>query len=199
MNQQELEAILQRSLTMNEVNNLDLYLEIATNQLNSLLCTDVRPFTGTRKFSTRYGYHSAYIDPATTVTSVKRGGTTVQPGTYDLRQWDRWNADWYNVLVFDNLLRGEAIEVTGSFGWSTLPGDLQLLLGKLFDGVSKSTHANGQVKSKKVEDFSISYRDNENGGAISTLDTIANEFAETIARYSLCNVPNVQQGALGGC
>lgn len=198
MNAEELSALLGRPLTPIEETNIDLYLDIATEALEDLICTYIHPVTETRTFGLREGYSTAFVDIFSEVTEVKVDDTVIDPSKYSVRQWDKRNASWYNSLVFDKrfTFRDDEIEVTAAWGFpetsgdeSALPYDLQSLLAGLFDLVTKKNKLDPSIASKQVEDFRISFRSGVD------LDTeFRSKYADTIAKYSLCDIPNVQHG-----
>lgn len=197
MTKSEMAALLGRPLTSIEDTNFNLYLDIAYDALEDLICTPVNPATESRTFGLREGYRTAFVDIFNAVTEVKVDGTVIDPSKYASRQWDKRNASWYNSLVFDDRFtrRDEEIEVTATWGFpetsgdeSELPSDLQLLLAGMFDLITKKNKIDPSIASKQVEDFRISFNNVD-------LDTeFRSKYADTIAKYSLCDIPNVQHG-----
>lgn len=193
MDKQQISALLGRSLTPVEDTNFDMYLEIAEANLETLICTPVTEVTETRYFDTRHDYKTAFIDIFWNVTEVKLNGNVTTD--YQVRQWDRRNGSWYNSLVFDNFLRGRELEVTADWGFSpvsggsSLPLDLQSVLAGLFGLISKKNKHDGTIASKQVEDFRISFN------ADVDLDAdFYKTYGSTIAKYSICDIPEVQSG-----
>ena len=200
MNQAELEALLGRPLTPIESANVDLYLNIAEESLEELICTSIATTESeTRTFDTRKDYSTAFVDIFTKVTEVKLNGEIVEADKYSVRQWDKRSAAWYNSLVFeDKFKKGDDIEVTAEWGFeesssgSSLPADLQAVLAGLFSLVTKKNKFDSTVSSKQVEDFRISFN--------TDMDLDQEFYAKyrmTLAKYSLCDIGNVQHGKVG--
>jgi|SRR5215217_3883091 len=185
MNQSELEALLGRSLTPNEVANLTLYLDIATENLETILCislstTDV---TEARVFIPREGYRTVYTDPFTDVSIVTVNGNEV---TYYPAFWDKRTSDYYNSIVLDKKTCKD-VTITATWGFPELPSDLKQLLARSFSLASQS-YKNISVKTKRVEDFSITYEDLTDDEAFGLKN------AKTIHKYSQCDIINVVNG-----
>lgn len=194
MSQSELEALLGRSLTQREVTNLDLYLDIAKESLEELLCIslDTNPDTSggkdseTRSFDVREGYSTVFTDIFSEIEEVKVDGVTTT-GYYPAF-WDKRSGDYFNSIVLD-CRTAESVEITGCWGFETLPGDLQLLWAQQFAIVSKKYKAGaGNVKSKQVEDFRISY------GDLTDDQVFLNDNRRIIKKYSMCNIAHVLHG-----
>lgn len=193
MTQPELEALLGRSLTSTEVTNLTLYLEIATSNLNDLLCTTTNEVTETRTFDTRKGYKTAFVGIVQNVTEVKLDDDVISSDDYSLRQWDKRTADWYNAIVFDDAITADEITVTGTWGFAsgTLPNDLNMVLANLFDLITKRNKFDGTIASKRVEDFQINFNTDSDLD-----DEFYNKYSKILSKYSLCDIPNIQSGAI---
>lgn len=193
MTQPELEALLGRSLTSTEVTNLTLYLEIATSNLNDLLCTTTNEVTETRTFDTRKGYKTAFVGIVQSVTEVKLDDNAISSDDYSLRQWDKRTADWYNAIVFDDAITADEITVTGTWGFAsgTLPNDLNMVLANLFDLITKRNKFDGTIASKRVEDFQINFNTDSDLD-----DEFYNKYSKILSKYSLCDIPNIQSGAI---
>lgn len=191
MDQATLEALLGRPLTPTEVDNLELYVNIATEALEDLICTTIANTTETRTFDLREGYSTAFVDLFRSVTEVKVDGVVKDAGDYSKRQWDKRTATWYNSLVFKCRFGrcDKEITVTGQWGFETVPSDLQAVLAGLFDLVTKKNKQDASISSKQVEDFRISFN------ADSDLDEeFSSKYAKTISKYSLCDIPYVLHG-----
>lgn len=193
MTQPELEALLGRSLTSTEVTNLTLYLEIATSNLNDLLCTTTNEVTETRTFDTRKGYKTAFVGIVQNVTEVKLDDDVISSDDYSLRQWDKRTTDWYNSIVFDEVITADEITVTGTWGFAggTLPSDLNMVLANLFDLITKRNKFDGTISSKRVEDFQINFNTDSDLD-----DEFYNKYSKILSKYSLCDIPNIQSGAI---
>lgn len=196
LTKEQMAALLGRSLTSTEDANFDSYLNIATEHLEELLCCEIQ-LTGEdptppseRTFGTRDGYRTVYVDPFNSITSVKINGTTVDADDYTIKQNDKFTGDWYNIVEFDRKRCGENIVVEATWGFNPLPADLQMLLAQLFSQVSVDQKTDGQVKSKKIEDFSVTYKD-----SVTYQELLASN-AMTIGKYSQCNQGVIRHGRI---
>lgn len=119
MTEQQLVKLLGRPLTSIESANLELYLNIATEALEELICSPIADIEETRTFDIREGYSTVFVDIFRSVSEVKIDGTVIDSSQYSPRQWDKRNADWYNSLVFDNKFRSyqKEIEITAIWGF----------------------------------------------------------------------------------
>ncbi len=191
MTQQELEALLGRPLTPTEVSNLDLYLEIAKESLEELLCvsldvddTSGDPETTTRTFDIRDGYSTVFTDIFTSLTEVKVDGA-VTTG-YHQAFWDKRSNPFYNSIVL-NECGGSTVAITGYWGFDTIPVDLQRLLAQSFAVVS-AKRAVKAVKRKRVRNFDITF------GDLSDDAQFNEDNASVIRKYSMCNIGYVKHG-----
>lgn len=191
MSQSELEALLGRPLTSIEATNLDLYLNIANQRLEDMLCTRLEGVNEERTFSIRSGYHTIFVDIFTEVESVVINGVTLDADDYSPRQWDKRSASWYNSIVLENLTYEDEVTITADWGFdpdgsgepiSTYPADLQLMLAGLFSLVSKQNTTDGRIQSKQVEDFRITFRDT------TEVENLALANEATIKKYGLCGL-----------
>lgn len=180
MNTSTLEALLGRPLTPIESTNKDLFLKIARERLEDLTCLNLTEATEDRTFGVRSGYTTVFTDPFTQINSVKINGNEFTD--YTPMQWNRRNADWYNSIVLDT----NADEVVINADWGLCSPELQLLMARLFGLLRKEN--SGNVKSKSVEDFSITLNDNP----AYTQFLLDNQ--PIINKYSLCGIGNVQHG-----
>lgn len=188
MDQTKLEALLGRTLTAREITNLKLYLNIAKQNLQDLLCInlDCGNSITAKTFSAREGYSTVFLDTFTEVEEVKVDGEVVT--NYHLAFFDNRNSSFYNAIVFGTAFRSEkTIEITASWGFETIPNDLSQLWAQMFAITSKK-YSTGSVKSKRVEDFYITY------GDLTDEQVFADQNALTISKYSLCNVGYVLHG-----
>ena len=188
LDQTQLESLLNRSLTSAESTNLDLYLNIAINKLETLICTKLCTNPTTRLYKSRKGYGTVFTDVFTDIDELKIDG--IVSTNYNKMWFDNLNASVFNSVVFDNPLQGQTIEITGVFGYDTLPNDLALVLAKLFDLNTKSQTFNGRVQSKQVEDFRITYKD------ITLDEQFYEDYGTILSKYSQCNVGYILHG---GC
>lgn len=176
LTKEEMVVLLERPLTATEDANFDQYLEIAEKRLSNLLCFSLDKTEGTRIFDARAGFRTAFIDPFTAITSVKVNGHAMS--TFHKKQNDSYQGDWFNSLEFDDPLYGGRIEVEATWGFGTkLPADLAQVLAGLF-GIHETEV--DMVKSKKIEDFSITYKDGPR------LDALVAAHIGTIQKYAQC-------------
>lgn len=186
MKQTELEALLGRPLTPTEASNRKLYLEIAEESLfgeGGLLCIDPTEDTGERVFEKREGMSTVFTGIFTKINSVKVDG---EDATYTPYFWDSRNSDFYNSIVLTENCGSEVV-VDADWGLGCLPKDLKRLLAQAFAVVSAKRQVKN-VKSKKVEDFSITY------GDLSEDDQFVADNARVIKKYSMCDIGYVRSG-----
>lgn len=199
MTEAQLAKLLGRPLTPVESENFALYLDIATEALETLICSPVDSETETRTFDTRKGYSTAFVDIFTEITEVKVDGSVITPSNYSVRQNAKRNGSWFNSLVMPNqfVSNGE-IEISANWGFdfssgdgTDMPNDLQMVLAGLFGLVTKKNKQDTTVKSKRTEDFYISF-DTE-----TDLDeAFSSRYNATIQKYSNCDVGNTQHGGI---
>jgi hypothetical protein len=183
--------LLGRSLTAAETTNFETYLNIATEHLEQLLCVDLsQPDSAEdRTYGTRDGYRTVYVDYFTDVNSITRDGDTVDADDYTIKQNDRFNGSWYNIIEFDKRQTGKNIVVNADWGFGdNVPDDLAMLLALLFNQVSLDQVTDGQVKSKKIEDFAVTYKDS------TTLKDLLGANSAVIEKYSQCNQGAIRHG-----
>lgn len=197
MTQAELEKLLGRSLTATEIANREIYLDIATEALEDMICTPIADEeNATRIFDTRKGYQTAFVDIFRTVTEVKLDGDVIDPSVYEPRQWEKRNGAWFNSIVFDNAIstRGD-LEVTADWGFvvgeetNTVPVGLQTVLAGLFAQITKRNQTDGTVASKAVEDFSITFNKD-----VDLDEAFYQKYGATLKKYSLCGIGTIRQG-----
>jgi hypothetical protein len=185
MDQEQLEQLLGRPLTPIEVDNLDLYLEIAEDRLSDLLCTSIEDVTESRIFDIRKDYKTVMLDVFTEINSIEHDGVAITD--YTVYQWNKRNGSWFNSIVLDKCLDGE-LEIDADWGFDVLPADLQLLTAKLFALVGVMNNGNGNIKTKEVEDFKVTFNES------TEYDQFVSDNWSTIEKYSLCREVNVQHG-----
>jgi hypothetical protein len=191
MKQDKMSALLGRPLAANETANYKLYLDIANDSLESMICTSLCDQNDPKVYDVREGYSTVFTDIFIDIDEVKLDGKVVDSSEYSLRQWDKRNASWYNSLVFNYRFNecDKEVEVSATWGFESMPSDLQLVLAGLFDLVTKKNKQNSSVQSKQVEDFRITFR------ADVDLDSdFQTKYGGTLAKYSICDIPNVQHG-----
>lgn len=185
MNKTKMVALLGRPLTDVEDTNFSLYLNIARERLEDITCLNLTEDTDDRVYDVRNGYSTVFTDLFTQVNSVEVNGSELTETDYSVRQWDKRNARWYNSIVLENCVDGE---VTINADWGICSPELQFLLAKLFSLVGDMNNSEGNVKSKKVEDFSITFNEN----SVYQQFLIDNE--ATISKFSICAITDVQHG-----
>ena len=116
MTQAKLESLLGRSLTPNEVTNLTLYLDIATDSLEDMLCMSLTTETSTREFEAREGYSTLFTGAFTDVSEVTVDESVIDESQYKFRQWNKSNAEWFNSIVF-NYPQSGTVKVTADWGF----------------------------------------------------------------------------------
>lgn len=186
MKQEQIAKLLGRSLTSLEVTNFDLNLKIAIERLEKLLCFTFCGSGGERIYPARYGFRTQYIDPCTSVDSVKIDG--IATTDYVLRCHDSYNSDWYDCIEFTTALTGDLVTVDANWGFDSIPYDLQLLVARLFAQCSLEQTTDNAVKSKSIEDFSVTYKD------APTFDEFISANQTIINKYSQCNVGMIRHG-----
>lgn len=193
MTQQQLEALLGRSLTTREIANLSLYLEIAKEQLEQMLCMEIELQQGstatpeTRVFTGREGYSTTFTPIFTDVTSVKVDGEEITD--FYTAFFDNRNAGFYNSVVFNHHIHNGhcEVEIKALWGFEDYPADLELLLARAFAGVS-ALYSTKDVKSKKTRAFTITY------GDLSSDEIFLRTNSVTLSKYSMCRVGYVLHG-----
>jgi hypothetical protein len=173
MTESTLEKLLGRPLTQIEKDNQ--YLKIAIAQLESLVCMNLTIDTEDRVFDVREGYQTVFTDLFTTINSIT--GIT----DYEVRQWDRRNADWYNSVIIDT----QESEVTINADWGICSPELQQLIVKMFKMLTSSKRL---VKTKEIEDYRVTYNDN------TEYQQFLADNAQIINKYSLCTIGQIRSG-----
>lgn len=187
MKQSDIEKWLGRPLTPTESANFKSNLNAAKAHLEDLICTSLSCEAGERIYETRDGYSTVFVDYFTEEPTVTIDGEVATD--YSTRFFDNRNSNLKNSLVFEDAF-DDAKEVTidADWGFNPLPDDLGNLLAQLFVIAAKPYKANGDVKSKKVEDFTIAF------GERSDVEILVQANALTIQKYSLCSVGNIRSG-----
>lgn len=187
MNQAQLEALLGRSLTPREATNRRLYLDIAREEIESLMCISLCcNDSEARTFEPREGMSTVFTGIFTDIEEVRVDGTVVTD--YYKAFWDNRNGSFYNSIVFATPQSSE-VEIEASWGFDNIPSDLKRLWTQMFAVVSKKRTVS-HVKSKKVEDFSVTYTDE------SDIEAFARDNAVTIRKYSMCTIGDVRHGGI---
>lgn len=190
MSQSELEALLGRSLTSNEIANRDTYLEIAKDSIEELLCISLNceNIEETRVFDVREGYSTVFTDIFIEIESVEVGSNTTTD--YTERFWDKRSNDFYNSIVLGSTCKtADTVTITAVWGFESLPNDLKLLWAQMFANVSKKyVVGGGNVKRKSVRNFDITYGNETDDQLFLDANT------RTISKYSMCNIGYVRHG-----
>lgn len=194
MTKAELEAALGRSLTNVENSNITLYLDIASQKLEGLLCTSFKEGTGARVYESREGYSTVFTDLFRSVSSVIVDGETVSSEDYHTAFFNTRNSDYKNSIVFsDKFAKAKDVTVTGEWGFDAttkMPSDLAQVLAKIFAQVAKGSKNDQAVKSKRVEDFSVTFADD----ATTNEEALSNANRLTLNKYSQCSIGLVRHG-----
>lgn len=157
----------------------------ARQMVEELLCLDLAQDTGERTFDAREGYRTVFTGIFSDVSSVTVDGVAVTD--YYPAFFDKRNSKFYNSIVFKEEVCGEVI-VDADWGFNDcLPADLQALVDKALLIVSQ-TYSTKDVKSKKVEDFSVVY------GDLSDDEVFVKQNALTIRKYSMCDSGYIVNG-----
>lgn len=183
MRQEQIEKILGRTLTSDEQKSFEAHIKIAIEKLERLLCFRFCGESGERLYPVRFGFRSQYLDPFSSVLSVKLDGKEIKEFT--LRFNESYNSSIFNCLEFKQALDGEILTVEADWGFENMPLNLQVLVAKMFElNIKESELGSSNIKSKRIEDFSVTYKDS------SLLDEFIENNRETIDYYSLCTVGN---------
>ena len=185
----QLEALLGRSLTARETANCNSYLEIAKAQLEELLCISLLQDSGERTFTSRYGYSTLFTGIFTKVNSVTINGVVVDPSTYHLAFFDDRNKGFYNSIVFNSKLIGQDVVVDANWSFDTMPSDLAQFLAQLF-ALSAKKKVTGSIKSKRVEDFSITY------GDLTDMQQFVADNDLIMTKYGQCFITETRHGSV---
>lgn len=189
MTKENIAKWLGRPLTSTEEANFESYLNTAKSYLNSLLCVDsLDSITEERVFDARNGYSTVFTGYFEGEARVSINGTAVESDKFSQRLWDNRNSDYFNSIVFKEALENEEVSITASWGFDCPPSDLGKLYAQLFVVASTPYKPIGDVKSKRVRNFTINFGDR------SDTQLIVDSNLLTINKYALCNIGNIQQG-----
>lgn len=98
-----------------------------------------------------------YTDVYTSTATVPNYSGTVR----EAFNGDR-NSDYYNEIILDDdCLDGQEVELNLTWGSSTLKSELDSLLAWIDDDDPTDALDNSDIKSKKIEDFSVSLTDSD--------------------------------------
>lgn len=188
MNKSEIEKLLGRSLTSLESANCGKYIEIAKQMLEELTCVSLEQESGQRIFEPRKGYRTLFTGIFTEVTSVTVDGEVIAPADYKLMFFDDRNKTFYNSIVFNETLEAVEVVVDAQWGFNSVPNDLAMVLAQLFAFAAKKK-TNVNVKSKRVEDFHITYGDN------TDMQELVAQNSLIIDKYNMCDLYGTRHGA----
>lgn len=189
MNEAKIAALLGRPLSSIETDNFKTYLELATERVSDILCTDMCTTRNTKLFVARKGYRTLNVPIFTEILNLTLDGETNT--AYSVRQGSDLNGKWFNSVVFDTAPDCQEIEITADWGFAKLPIDVQSMVAQMF-GVVSTTLDDDLIQSKGVEDFRIAFKDT------TKQDAFVERFKGTIAKYSSCVSGNVQSGNVYG-
>lgn len=189
MTQEQIEKTLGRKLTATETANFDAFMGIAYAKAKSLLCIDLCIEGATRVYPLREGYSELAIDPFYSVVSVKVNGKETED--YVKTQNGEYNSDWYDTLQFGKKIGKGTAEIKAAWGFNgCMPADLKAFIANLFDSVTKSQKTDSRVKSKKIEDFSVTY------GDMTVDQAFVADNALVIGKYGRCNLSQIRNGRI---
>ena len=151
--------------------------------LESLLCLDFSQDSGERTFTAREGMRTVFTGIFSNVNSVTVGGDAV---SYYPAFFDKRNGEFFNSIVLSKPVDGEVV-IDADWGFNELPADLKKLLANAELVVNQSYSAK-EVKSKRVEDFHITYSD------LSDDEVFLKQNAVTINKYSMCHIDYILHG-----
>lgn len=178
---------LGRPLTPKEQENFKSYLNTAKAHLESLLCTSLSCEGGERVYESREGYRTVFTDYFTDEATVTINGEVTEK--FSTRFFDNRNSELKNSLVFEDTFdHDDEVTIDAAWGLDPMPADLGHVLAQLFAVAAKLYKVNGDVKSKRVEDFSITFGDR------SDVEMVIDSNIVTISKYSLCSVGNIVSG-----
>ena len=193
MNKNDVIALLGRPLTTVEDTNFDLYINIAKETLQNMICMSLSCDDEPRVYTPREGYKTLFTDVFTDVSEVKIDGVVIDEDKYSVRQWDKRNGSWYNSIVFTDEFTedDDEVEVSASWGFNKVPNDLKTVWAGLFDLITKKNKFDPTISSKDVEDFRITF----NKG-IDMDAEFKTKYSTILSKYNMCDIPNIQHG---GC
>ena len=190
MDEAKLVALLGRSLTSTEETNLELYLRVSKEQVETLLCISLDSNEGsgdiaatTRIFTPRPGMATIFTDIFHDLETVEVSETQVTATPYF---WAKRTSDYYNSVVLATKTASE-VSITAKWGFADLPDDLAMLWAQMFAVVSAKKTVQS-VKSKRVEDFQITY------GELSNTQELEKNNSTTIDKYGMCDIDIVRHG-----
>lgn len=156
-------------------------MNTGTSIVEQATCLYLKEETGERVYDVRSGHRTVFTDLFQNPTAVTVDGEAVE---YTARMWDNRNSPVCNSVVLEDC-RGSEVKVTAKW---VIPDDLKDLITRLDAVIAKGT--DGRVKSKRIEDFQVTFNDNTEVGQF-ILDNGA-----ILAKYSLCNVSQIRSGTV---
>jgi hypothetical protein len=187
MSTSELEKLLGRSLTSRESTGCAKYLEVARQLLEEITCVSLQQEAGERIFESRDGYKTLFVGIFSEITSVTVDGELIDASEYTIKFFDDRNKGFYNSIVFEEAVEGEEVVVDAQWGFNNVPSDLNMVLAQLFAYASQKKTL-GSVKSKRVEDFHITYGDN------TDFQELVADNAIIINKYTMCDIYDTRHG-----
>ena len=151
--------------------------------LESLLCLDFSQDSGERTFTAREGMRTVFTGIFSDVNSVTVNGQAVD---YYPAFFDKRNGSFFNSIVLTKAVCGEVV-IDADWGFDKLPADLKKLLANA-EAVTSQAYSVKEVKSKRVEDFHITYSD------LSDDEAFLKQNAVTINKYSMCHIDYILHG-----
>ncbi len=189
--QAEIVKLLGRPLTTAETNAYDTYLNIAIEAVEELLGYSLSNSHASKEFDLRENYRTVFTDPFRRLHAISVDDEDLDEDTFSARQWDKRTADWYNSIVFDDARSG-VVTVSADWGFGRcLPSDLQLLIARSFDQITRSNLYEGIIESKKNEDFSINFKED-----VTQSDQFNADNAKIINKYSIRSIGEIQNGCV---
>lgn len=157
-------------------------MSTATSIIEQATCLYLKAETAEREYAIRDGYSTVFTDLFEDVTEVTVDGNTITTDEYKAMFWDNRNASTYNSVVID-CLHGDNVTIKAKW---VIPTELSDLITSLDTVLTSSKHS--RVKSKKVEDFSITLNEN------SDVEQFLLDNSAIIDKYSICSIGNVRSG-----
>lgn len=196
MDKETIVKLLGRPLTSYEDSNFTQIVEHTISTLSNTLCWQLKDGQSDKTYYARANYRTLWISLYTLVDEVKVDGRVVADTDYKLALNADVNSSIFNSVIFKYPLGDSMVEIKGSFDISKITtdvADLGSLVADLFKFYARnmSSEASANIKSKHVEDFTITFSDD------SELQALFNNNYATIKRYSACEGNVVQSGSYG--
>lgn len=161
-------------------------MDTAQSIIEQLTCLnlEVSKTPVARVYDVRDGFSTVFTDLFQDVTSVTDG---TNPVSYTAMFWGNRNTKLKNSIVLDDCQYVKEVTVTAT--WK-IPDDLQAVIDNLDALLTATSGKTSRVKSKKVEDFSITMNDN------TEIEQFILDNKAIIDKYSICGVGNVRNGSI---